>query len=306
MNWQYLRYFEVVAREEHFTRAADKLHMTQSALSKSIDNLEKDIGIPLFEQYGRNIKLTRYGQIFYNHVSAATSEIEDGLRIIRNMVDTKSGEVMFASIFTIGATFIPDIIKGFQASHPGIKLKFYQKSTTDILSDVLDGTVDLGFCGEFQRSGLYQDIDCDPILEEELLLAVPADHPLAAHETVSFSEILDETFIGYTNNTGIIHSIQDTLNRSGFGSVPLKEAYQAAEDNTVASLVRAGLGIAFIADNPLVHRNGLSFLHVKDPYFSRTLYAVWRKNGYLSPAAKAFKYFVLAQASLSPVRGAGD
>ena len=93
MNWQYLRYFEVVAREEHFTRAADKLHMTQSALSKSIDNLEKDIGIPLFEQYGRNIKLTRYGQIFYNHVSAATSEIEDGLRTIRNMVDTKSGEV---------------------------------------------------------------------------------------------------------------------------------------------------------------------------------------------------------------------
>ena len=64
MNWQYLRYFEVVAREEHFTRAADQLHITQSALSKSIDNLENEIGVPLFESHGRNIRLTKYGQIF--------------------------------------------------------------------------------------------------------------------------------------------------------------------------------------------------------------------------------------------------
>lgn len=304
MNWQYLRYFEVVAREEHFTRAADKLHMTQSALSKSVDNLERDIGVALFEQSGRNIRLTRYGQIFYNHVAAATAEIETGLNTIYHMVDARSGEVLFSSIFTIGATLIPNIIKGFQLQHPSIRLKFSQKSTGDILEDVLDGTVDIGFCGEFQRGGPYQDIDCEPILEEELLLAVPDSHPLAQREEVAFQDVLDQPFIGYTDNTGIIHSIRSTLERAGLPKLRLDERYQAAEDNTVASLVWAGLGVAFIADNPLVHRQGLSFLHVKNPYFSRTLYAVWHKSRYLSPAAKRFKYYVLSNTGLEPRKGA--
>jgi len=294
MNWQYLRYFEIVAREEHITRAADKLHMTQSALSKSISNLEKELGISLFEQRGRNIKLTRYGQIFYNHVSRATAEIATGIETVQHMANASTGEVNFASIFTMGATFIPDLIKGFQSQHPGIKLKYYQKSTADIVDDVLDGTADLGFCGEFSREGMDKDLDAETVLVEELLLAVPLDHHLAGQGRVDFSTLADETFIGYTSNTGIIHSISETLERAGLSSIRLKESYQAAEDNAVASLVRAGLGIAFIADNPLVHRDGLAFLHVQNPYFSRKLYLTWRKNGYLSPAAKAFKYYALS------------
>ncbi len=298
MNWQYLRYFEVVAREEHYTRAAEMLHLTQSALSKSIHNLENELGVPLFEPDGRNIKLTKYGQIFYNHVNCATSEIERGVSILHDMVGAEQGEVTFATIFTIGAFFMPKIIKEFQEQSPQIRLKFYQKSTADILDDVLEGIADLGFPGEFPREGKYEKIEAEPIVVEELLLAVPPNHSLATRTTpVDFSELLDEKFIGYTNNTGIIHSIRDTLEQAGMGDVCLKETYQAAEDNAVASMVREGLGIAFIADNPLIHRNDLVFLHVENPYFTRKLYMVWEKDRYLSPAVKAFKYYVLSKAN---------
>ncbi len=296
MNWQYLRYFEVVAREEHFTRAADKLHITQSALSKSIDNLENEIGVPLFESHGRNIRLTKYGQIFYEHVSSATAEVEQGIAQLHDMAGVRGGEVTFASIFSMGAFQIPRLIKGFQAQHPDIKLRLYQKSTSDILRDVLEGTADLGFVGEFPRQGEYAGIDAEPISVEEILLAVPLDHPLASRTTpVAFQELLDESFIGWTGNTGIIHSIRMTLERAGLGDVKLRETYQGAEENCVASLVREGLGIALIADNPLTHREGLAFLHIKDPHFFRTLYLVWKKGKYLSPATKAFKYYVLSK-----------
>ena len=118
-----------------------------------------------------------------------------------------------------------------------------------------------------------------------------------AYDARGFFELLDEKFIGYTNNTGIIHSIRDTLEQTGMGDVCLKETYQAAEDNAVASMLREGLGIAFIADNPLIHRNDLVFLHVENPYFTRKLYMVWEKDRYLSPAVKAFKYYVLSKAN---------
>lgn len=295
MNWQYLRYFEVVAREEHITRAANQLHITQSALSKSIDNLEDDVGVPLFESHGRNIRLTKYGQIFYEHVSAATGEIERGIQRLHTMMSMQGGEVTFATIFSVGAFSVPKIIKGFQALHPDTQLHLYQKSTSDILKDVLDGRADLGFVGEFPRSGEFAEIEAEPIAEEEILLAVPNEHPLASRtRPVEFRELLDENFVGWTGNTGIIHSIRMTLERAGLGDIKLRETYQGAEENCVASMVREGLGVALIADNPLTHREGLTFLHIKNPYFFRTLYLVWKKGTYLSSATKAFKYYVLS------------
>ena len=95
MNWQYLRYFEVVAREEHYTRAAEMLHLTQSALSKSIHNLENRLGVPLFEPDGRNIKLTKYGQIFYNHVIVRLRRLKGVSISSHDMVGAEQGEVTF-------------------------------------------------------------------------------------------------------------------------------------------------------------------------------------------------------------------
>lgn len=303
MNWQYLKYFEVVAREEHFTRAADQLHITQSALSKSIDNLEHEIGVPLFESHGRNIRLTKYGQIFYEHVYAATAEIDSAVMQIQDMAGVNGGEVTFASIFSLGAFAIPKLIKLFKEQYPDIQLHLYQKSTSDILRDVLEGKTDLGFTGEFPRQGEFSEIEAEPISVEELLLVVSPDHPLASRtDPIPFREIQNEEFIGWTGNTGIVHSIRETLTRAGLGNVKLREVYQGAEENSVASLVRENLGIALIADNELIHREGLVFLHIKEPRFFRTLYLTWKRGKTLSPATRAFKYFALSKMAETKLR----
>lgn len=297
MNWQYLKYFEIVAKEEHYTRAANALHITQSALSKSIDNLEKELGFPLFEKDGRNIKLTKYGQLLSNHVANATKEIEENVAIIRNMMSPENGIVSFSSIFTLGADYMPQIIKMFSQDHPSIKLLYYQESTVNILNNVNNGTVDFGFCGEFDETE-FPDIEAEPIIIEELVVVVPRGHPLAGHRKIKFSEVENETFIGYTSNTGIIHSIQNSLGISKEEMSRFKRSYCTNEDNTIAGLVRAGLGISIIADNPAIYTEGLSILHVTEPRLTRTLYLCWKKEGFLPPAAKLFKYFVLSHTLL--------
>lgn len=297
MNWQHLRYFEVVSKEEHITRAAERLHVTQSALSKAIDMLEKELGVPLFERSGRNIRLNKYGRIFRNHVIFATNEIDKGVETIQSMAKINNGTVSFSSIFSMGASFVPELIKDFTKKYPNIHLLYYQKSTKDILNNLLDGEIEFGFCGEFPRDDEYESIDSELVLVEELVLAVPEDHRLAGRSSVSFGELLDEEFVGYTENTGIIHSIDEVLSSAGYDSSCIKQSYKVAEDNTVAAMVRAGLGIAIIANNPTFYTEGIRLIPITDPYMSRKLYMVWNRNGYMSPAAKTFKYHVLALAN---------
>lgn len=294
MNWQHLRYFEVIAKEEYITKAAEQLNITQASLIKSIDSLEKELGVPLFERSGQNIRLNKYGRVLRNHVIFATNEIEKGIETIHSMSKTDSGVVSFASIFTMGANFVPALIKSFQAQHPNIRLAYYQKSTKNILNDIIDDNIEFGFCGEFLREGEYAGIDSEMVMVEELRLAVPLDHPLAARESVRFAELKDEAFIGYTDNTGIIHSLEEALTKAGYNPTEMKQAYQAAEDNTVVAMVRAGLGIAFVANNPTIYTEGIAMIPVTDPQLSRKLYMVWSRNGYMSPAAKAFKYHMLS------------
>lgn len=294
MNWQYLQYFKAVTQEGDLLRATEQLGVSQSELLKAIQELRDELGVPLLEVDGQKVRLNKYGRAFRNCVFFASNEITKGVDIIRNMAKMDSHTVSLSSIFTMGANFVPPLIKSFQVQYPEVRLAYYQKSTKNILRDLLDGNIEFGFCGEFPRVGEYAALDSEIVLLEELRLAVPEDHWLAERESVRFEEIKDEIFVGYTDNTGIIHTLQEELARAGYNLTELKQAYQVAEDNTVVAMVRAGLGIAFVANNPVIYTEGVRLIPVTEPHLARKLYMVWKRNSYMSPAAKSFKYHVLA------------
>lgn len=294
MNWQHLQYFEAVIEEESFPKAAESLGVAQGDLLRSLQNLEKEIGVPLFEHTEEKVSFNKYGRVFCNFAIFAANEIAKGVETIQSMAKADNSTVSMSSIFTMGANFMPPLIKSFRVQHPEIHLAYYQKSTKNILRDVLDGSIDFGFCGEFPRTGEYSNIDSETVLEEELRVAVPQDHWLADRESVRFEEIKDEIFVGYTDNTGIIHTLEDALAKVGYSLVELNQPYQAAEDNTVVAMVRAGLGIAFVANNPAIYTADVCLLPITEPHLFRKLYMVWSRNGHMSPAAKSFKYHVLS------------
>ena len=103
MNWQHLTYFQTVADTQNFSRAAEQLFLTPSALSKSIRSLEAELGFPLFEKRGRNSVLTEYGKTFLNYVVQASSSIENGLRAVQEQMDVSTGKIRVSGIYTMCA-----------------------------------------------------------------------------------------------------------------------------------------------------------------------------------------------------------
>ena len=113
INLQAIRYFAMVARYEHYTKAANELYITQSTLSKAIEGLEDELGVKLFEKQGRNVRLTFYGRILRDYVQRGTAEIEKGVMTVQTLANEQSGTVRLAAIYSAGSLLLPQYMKGF-------------------------------------------------------------------------------------------------------------------------------------------------------------------------------------------------
>ena len=294
MNWQHLTYFKQIAESGQLTKAAEELHISPSALSHSITALESEIGVTLFDKQGRTLSPNRFGRVFYNYVKNANNEITSGINTIQAMSNIASGCVRVSSIFSVGTTFIPDLLSSFysQSNNKDIRIELSQRTTSQILTDIVNGNLDIAFCGEFDRKNQFPNINREPLYNEEMMLIVPESHRLAAKDSVTFDDIQDEVFIGYNNSCGIVNTIYDAIAQKGYPDFRFKTILESNEDNNVTNLVRKGLGIAFVVNNPSLYSGGIKQLQISDLYFFRTIYMVWKQDTYLSPAVNKFRDYV--------------
>ncbi len=296
MNWQQLQHFEKLTEVGHYRRAAEQLYITQPTLSKSISNLEKELGVPLFYKRNNDIFLTIYGKAFHNHVKNAIREVEESLKEISLLSGQTTGTVRIGSIFTVASDYLPKRIKDFSVQYPEVNFSMCQQTSKQNLLDLMEDVIDLAFVSDlhaFESDFDIDSLDSECILNEEILVAMPADHPLAKRGSVKFSEIADETFISYNSRTGIIKSISSALRNAGYNE-NLSVSYTVNEENAVLGLVRAGLGIALICDAPNFNKEGLVFLRLSDICLYRSIFIAWKKGEYIPPIVTKFKNFVLA------------
>ena len=293
INFQLLKYFETVARYEHFTRAANELFITQSTLSKAIDSLEKELGVRLFEKQGRNIQLTFYGKILRDYVQRGNAEIEKGIQVIQTLSNEQSGTVRIASVNSAGSFLLPQYMKGFSDLHADVRLSYHQKPTYRILDDLLNGDIDIGFCSNYEMSENYASICRERLLTEEIFLIVPENHPLSQRSSVEFDEIIDETWIGYNGETGMATAILNTARTAPLHK-KLHFSYFASEDATVVGMVRSGLGIGMIPDSGYLNLNGVVKIHISKPFFFRNIYMVWNQDRHMSPPSRAFRKYIFS------------
>lgn len=289
MNWQHLMYFLKVAEYESFSQAAESLFITTSALSKAISNLESKLEVPLFKKVGRNIQLTKYGKIFLAYVTVAYKEISEGVAVIQNMADLKTGTVDISCIFSVGSYYIPGFLDYLSQQSPLLNFNLAQGHNKQVLDDVVAGKSDIGFCGEFRLEGPHASLNRQALYNEEVILIVPENHSLAAKEAVTFKEIKDQVFVSYSAGTGIIHDIESTISKKGYHNFSFKTSIQANEELSMINLVKAGLGIAFVIDVPTAHLPGIKIIRLIDLYIIRTIYLVWNQDNPLTTAAKLVK-----------------
>lgn len=246
MELHHIRAFLAVAEELHFGRAALKLHVAQPPLSRTIRQLEREMGTQLFERTTRSVKLTAAGEALID----PAREILDGLRLAKVAVSAAgqgiTGRVRLGFAGTSSHKLVARLARAVRQDHPGIDLVFHSLTYAgEGLSQVIDGSLDLGIVRWDQAP---PDLDSRPILEEHHVLAVPVDHPLAGRGMVSMAELRDEQWVALPSDPA--SHVNDSFVRRCHEAGYVPDVVQRAPDSwTVMALVGAGVGISFTYDS---------------------------------------------------------
>lgn len=287
MNWQYLLYFKAVAEEQHYTRAAEKLFVSVSALSRAIGCLEEELHVKLFAKSGRNVTLTKYGVVFLQYVLQATHTIDEGCKALDELSSNLSGTISISAFYTFSAISLPNILRRFTNEYPEVSFNIYQNSSQKVMQDVLDNRVEIGFISDYFDERNFPSLEFTPIMTEKIVLIVPPGHPLAGKKSVTIPEIADEQFIGFDHNSNLSLHLDRIFKKAGC-HYQLKMLL--SDDYAIAGMVRTGMGIALIpSGRPVISREGLSEIQLEGPLGQRTIYATWKKDSFTSYTVTQFQ-----------------
>ena len=295
MNLNHLQYFRVLAQSEHYTHAANELNITQPSLSHAIASLEKELGIYLFEKQGRNIKLTKYGRIFYEYVERGLKEIDMGEKRICDLASVHNGRIDLGFIYTLGSHYVPHLIRDFLSieDNRNISFSLKQGNTTELLQGLKDEKYDIAFCSYVEHQ---PDINFLPIAQEELVVIVSHNHPLAAYDEISLLQIKDEPLVYYDRESGI-RPLIDKL----FATLHIRPNVicEVEEDSAVIGLVDINYGVAVVPDIAMIANFSVKKLKIIDPPHERYIYLSTIKNRYLPPAVHTFCNYIVHNTTLS-------
>lgn len=279
-----LQYFIAVARLEHVTEAARTLHVTQSSLSKTIQRLEEDLGVPLFDRIGRKLQLSEFGSRFLRRAERALFELEQGKQ---ELSDLSSPEHNILELAVTAASALPNILREFRKKRPYIQFHVQMLTTQEMVTLLERGEVD---CCLSSPPIEGDDIECLTVFIDPILVAVPKGHRLADRSSVSLTELRDEWFVGVKRGYGTRDLIDSVCDSVGF--VP-NYVYEGDEPARLSALVEAEIGIAFIPSTARNSREEIKYLQVEDHELVREIALLWHKSRYISQAAQEFHEVVV-------------
>lgn len=288
MNLQQLEYFKIVSETLNFTKASKILSVTQPTLSKSISKLEEELNVKLFEKKGRNIILTPLGEIFLKHANLALIEIETGISKINQRVKCENKSLLISSTPSVSKYFMPFLITEFLDYNSNLKINFNYQKKDEIIYALKNGKIDLGFYYGIKSKINDKDIVSIPIKKEDYVIIVPKNHKLSSNDEIFLKELKEEKFIAFCEERNSdVGSYIDIL-----GYTP-KIAVEPSNSSMLESLVSAGAGISIIPNTPLINKNTISTIKIKDKVDSKYIYMSFLKDHPLSEEAKLFKDFIL-------------
>lgn len=286
MDWHQIKYFQTVAKVQHFTKAAEELAISQPGLSRSIAKLEEELEVQLFDRRGRNIYLNRFGKMFLKRVENAIQQIENGKKEIWDEIHPNIGNISLSFLPSLGIDLVPDLISTFQKDHPEVTFQLTQASNQEIIDELKAGATDVAFITFHHED---EALVYKQLLNEPLFLVVSYDHPIATFEEVHLHEVKNEPFISFKDSNVLHNIIEDLCNDAGFSP---HIVFKAEDIGTVSGLVGANLGVSLVPDIKVVNKNKVKLIRVKEPNCSREIGMAYVKDSYLSPVVNNFIQFI--------------
>ncbi len=287
MTLTQLTYFQTVARCQHFRLAASELNISQPSLSRSIANLEEELGIVLFERHGRNVTLTRYGRLFLSHADRILSEVAIAEKQMKKL-SGNAGHVDIAYVFPLAARYIPHMVRQFLEieKNKDVTFNFHQSHTGEMIEALKTERYDVIFGSYVENE---PDIQFIPIMNQEMIIITPLEHPLSKKKNPGLRDLENYPIIGYEPSSGLGRFTNRT-----YASYSLKPNIicESPDENAIASLVAENFGIALVADVDVLRHFSLEKLHLTDVSLRHTVYLAYLKDHYQIPAVKNFISFI--------------
>ncbi|MFH5185143.1 LysR family transcriptional regulator [Paenibacillus sp. TAB 01] len=287
MEWQQIEYFQAVAQLQHFTKAAERLSVSQSTLSRSIAKLEEELGVPLFERAGRGVSLNAYGELFYKRTHRVLQDIEEAKQEIWDLLKPDYGTLSFAFLKSLGGFEVPRLVSRFLAEHPQVQFQLYQKSSSEMMEQLLSGEIDYCLSSMTEER---PDIEWEYLWTEDLCVYVGSRHPLAQRNGISLYEIAEERIVALKKGYGT-RTIFDELFREA-GLMP-NITFEGEDPVTIIGFVAAELGVALLPRVMRVDMSEVVCLEVREPVCQRRIGIAWNSRRYLSPVARQFYRFLV-------------
>jgi LysR family transcriptional regulator, cyn operon transcriptional activator len=288
MELRHIRYFVAVAGSLNFTRAAERVHVTQSTLSHQIRQLEDEVGKLLFDRVGKKVVLTEAGEAFLGYASRALKEIDQGLGVLKETGDELSGTVRVGATHTFNLGFIPACAATFMTRHPTVKMVVYELSADAIDAKLRAGELDLGIAYRPTGAG-PSELGFEPLYNEEMVLAVGETHPFAKRKRVRMVELHRQRMVLLPREFATRIMLDECFRASG------AEPLVVAEINTVAPMLGlvARTDIAAIVSHNVVPANvGLRAIPLESPTPIRTPGILWKRDVTQAAQVQSFSAIV--------------
>ncbi|MGF1470578.1 MAG: LysR family transcriptional regulator [Rubrobacteraceae bacterium] len=279
-----LRYFVAVAEELNFSRAADRIYMSQPALSQQVRRLEEELGVSLFDRTNNQIRLTEAGHILLDNARSVLVQVEQTSRAVREAGGAGSSHLRVGFPEYANHTRVADVLQAFRYRYPHVELEehemFTLQQTLQQVDDLQEGRLDVGFMlGPVDK----KDLQSEPVLGIELVAALPEGHPLASRDELPMKELSGECLILFSREFHP-HSydyVVSCCREAGFEpDVLQRKEPQLYSGSTTYRMVASGLGVGIVA-RPVVsgaRPSGVVFKPLRHPSPALELVAAWRKE----------------------------
>lgn len=254
-----LRVFRIVAEELSFTRAAERLFLTQPAVTMQVKNLEEDLGLRLFDRTGQRIALTAAGTALLDYARRIAALCADAERDLAALKGETRGRLALGASTTIAQYLLPRLAGQFLAAFPAIELSILSGNTEEVVGALVEGRIALGLIeGPPNRA----DVKCQPFVEDEIVLVVPPSHEWAGMDSVDSAAIRSAKVILRERGSGTRQVVEDALKRARIDARKLHIALELDSTESIKSAIEAGIGIGFVSRWALAREVALGLLRV--------------------------------------------
>jgi DNA-binding transcriptional LysR family regulator len=292
VSFRQLRVFEAVARLSSFTRAAEELHLTQPAVSMQVRQLEDEVGLPLFEKLGKRIGLTEAGRELFHYSRTINRSLQEMEEVLESLKGVNRGRLSVAVASTVNY-FAPRLLAAFHQRYPGISLRLDITNRERLVQQLQANTVDMVLMGQPPED---VDVESEVFMDNPLVVVAPPEHPLVGENRVGVQRLAEEVFVMREPGSGTRQAMERFFSECG---IAIRDGMQMTRNEAIKQAVRAGLGLSVVSLHTVeleLETRRLVILDVEGFPLQRQWHLVYRRGKRLSPAARAFRQFVLEEA----------